>query len=457
MPAEQTFNAVAEQAPAMLWRSDVAGRCVYLNKAQRQFWGLSQADVASFTWGATLLAEDADQVYGPFAEGMRTQTAFKCEGRYRRADGAIRILETHAEPLFDAEGVFIGMAGVNHDRTEERLAQTERAESEARLRTLADNLPSGMIYQIITSADGSHRRFAFVSSRCEELNGVTAEAAMADPGLLYNRIAPAHRDGFVAAEAEAQRAFKSFEYDAPMGDPPRWFRIASTPRRLANGDVAWDGVQVDIHDLKTADERQRLLMSEMSHRMKNILSTVISIASQTGRSAPSVGHFNDSFQARLRALSKSHDLLWRDASDSADLREILESELGPYKAEARGLSLTGDDVRLSGRAAVGMALVVHELATNAAKYGAYAGHGALDVSWSVDRGVAGVAVTLNWIERIEGERAPVDANPGGFGSKLIDAILRGDLGGSIVNNFTDQGLRAELKFFARGVARVERG
>jgi PAS domain S-box-containing protein len=460
LQAEETFSAVAEHVPAMLWRGDVTGKCVYLNKAQREFWGLAEADVAAFTWGTTLLPEDTEKVFDPFSEGMRTQSAFKCEGRYRRADGAIRILETHAEPLFDANGVFMGMAGVNHDRTDERLAQAGFSESEARLKRLADNLPSGMIFQIVTSADGSSHRFSFVSSRCEQLNGVTAEQAVADPHMLYNLIAPDHREAFRAAEAEARRAFASFEYDTPMrprGGPVRWFRIASTPRKLANGDTVWDGVQVDIHDLKMADERQRLLMSEMSHRMKNILSTVISIASQTGRSAPSVAQFNASFQARLQALSKSHDLLWRDASDSADLRDILESELDPYKGEARGLMLRGEPVRLSGRAAVGMALVVHELATNAAKYGAYAGRGSLDVSWVVDRSTPGVQVVMSWQERVTGQHAPVAANPSGFGTKLIDAILRGDLGGSISSDFTNEGLHAELRFLAQGADRLRRG
>jgi PAS domain S-box-containing protein len=447
---DESFASVAEHAPAMLWRGDENGRCVYLNRAQRDFWGVPADQVAAFTWSSTLLPEDTDNVFGPFAEGMREHRPFRCEGRYRRADGAIRILETRAEPRFGADGTFTGMVGVNLDVTDERHAQAELSESEARLRTLADNLPYGMIFQIITSADGSSRRFSFVSSRCETINGVKAEAAIADPTSLYSLIDPTFREGFAAAEQAALETLRPFEFDAPMrhtNGSVRWFRIASAPRRLGNGDVAWDGVQIDIDDVKHADRRRVLLLNEMRHRIKNLLSTVIAIAAQAGRSAPSIEAFNKSLQARLMALSKSHDLLLRDETDSADLRDILEAELRPYATNSdfeRTLSLTGAPVRLGGRAALGLALVVHELATNAAKYGAYSRGGALDVSWAPARDDDGTII-LSWLER----GGPIVEKPNrrGFGSVLIET-LSSDLGGAIAFDFTPNGLRAELRFLA---------
>jgi PAS domain S-box-containing protein len=318
---DESFASVAEHAPAMLWRGDEHGKCVYLNRAQREFWGVSDDGVESFSWSSTLLPEDAEKVFGPFSQGMAAQKAFQCEGRYRRADGVIRILATSAEPRFDASGRFTGMIGVNRDVTEERQAQGDLADSEA---------------------------------------------------------------------------------------------------------------------------RRRLLMREMSHRMKNMLSTVISIASQTARSASSIEAFQTSFQARLRALSKSHDLLLRDASDSADLREILEAELRPYADSARALTLEGDPVGLSGRAALGFALVVHELATNAAKYGPFAASGSVDVVWRDEDG----AIVLHWRES---GGAPVSAPVRqGFGSRLIAAVVKNDLGGVIETDFSSGGLVATLRFARQG-------
>lgn len=429
----------------MLWRGDAAGKCVYLNRAQRRFWGVANDGIDSFTWSSTLLPEDAEKVFGPFGEGMAKQQPFECEARYRRADGAIRILRTHAEPRFDATGAFSGMIGVNVDVTDERRAQTELADNEARLRALADNLPFGMVYQIVRDENGV-RRFSYVSSRCKELNGVDAEAAMADPTLLHSQILEEDREAFVAAESAAFAEQRPFEAEARIRKPDgevRWQKVASSPRTQADGSVVWDGVQIDIHDAKIADQRRALLMKEMSHRIKNNLSTVLSIAAQTGRSATSYDGFSKSFQARLLAMAKSHDLLMRDASDTAELRDILSAELTPYQADTglvRTLTLEGEPVRLSGRAAVGLALVIHELATNAAKYGAYAGAGALDVRWEVE----GPFVVFAWRER----GGPPASKPEktGFGSRLIEGIVRGELGGEVESRFTPEGFEADLRF-----------
>ncbi len=448
--ANESFASVAEYAPAMLWRGDAAGKCVYLNRAQRTFWGVADDGVASFTWSSTLLPEDAHLVFEPFTRGMERREPFTCEARYRRFDGATRILATSAQPMFDAAGQFTGMVGVNVDVTDERRAQTKLAESEARLRSLADNLPFGMIYQIVRDEAGV-RRFSYVSSRCKELNGIEPEAAMSNPALLHSQILSEDFEGFSAAEAAAFAAMKPFEAEARIRKPDgevRWYKVASAPRALSDGSIVWDGVQTDIHDAKMAEERQRLLMTEMGHRIKNNLSTVLSIAAQTGRSAKSYEAFHASFQARLMALAKSHDLLLRDASDSADLREILEAELRPYSAEActRSLALEGAPLRLQARAAVAMTLVVHELATNAAKYGAYANaDGAISVAWSVgDDGSA----TLSWRER-GGSMVSVPNKPG-FGSRLIESVVRGELEGSVTTRFGPDGFEADLTFRPAG-------
>lgn len=446
LAADESFASVAEYAPAMLWRGDAAGKCVYLNRAQRAFWGVPDDGIDTFTWASTLLPEDAEKVFGPFSLGMEKREAFTCEARYRRADGAIRILRTHAEPRFDASGAFTGMVGVNVDVTDERRAQTELAENEARLRALADNLPYGMVFQIVRKPDGD-RRFAFVSSQCKALNGIDADVAVADPASLYNLILPEFQDSFAAAEAEAARTLSNFEHEVMMrraDGEVRWFRIASAPRSLANGDVVWDGVQVDIHDARAAEERRRMLMKEMSHRIKNNLSIVLSIAAQTGRSAASYDAFSASFQSRIHALAKSHDLLMRDALDAASLREILEAELEPYRGDvsARALVMEGPPVLLSGRSAVSMALVVHELATNAAKYGAYSGDGSIEVCWSADG--AGAPVTLRWRER-GGPKVSKPAKAG-FGSRLIEGIVRGELGGSLETRFEPDGFEAYITF-----------
>ncbi|MEI9887921.1 MAG: PAS domain S-box protein [Rhizomicrobium sp.] len=115
---EDWFRLVAETAPVMLWMGDAHGKCVYLNKALRDFWGV--AELGGFDWSGTVHPDDRDTLYTPFSKAMQAQTGFSVEARYRRADGVYRILSTQAQPRFGAGGEFLGMIGANADVTETR-------------------------------------------------------------------------------------------------------------------------------------------------------------------------------------------------------------------------------------------------------------------------------------------------------------------------------------------------
>ena len=112
------FVPIAEATPAMLWLGDTEGRCVYLNKAQREFWGVTPEELPRFSWASRLLEEDQARVAAQVAEANRAVTPFEVVARYRRADGAVRVLKTRAEPRFAPNGEFLGMVGVNIDITD---------------------------------------------------------------------------------------------------------------------------------------------------------------------------------------------------------------------------------------------------------------------------------------------------------------------------------------------------
>ncbi len=109
------FVPLAEVLPAMLWIGDETGRCVYLNRALRDFWGVALEDVADFSWTTTLLPQDADELFAVFRRAMGRREAFETTARYRRADGAVRTLRTTAEPRFGPNGEFLGMVGINRE------------------------------------------------------------------------------------------------------------------------------------------------------------------------------------------------------------------------------------------------------------------------------------------------------------------------------------------------------
>lgn len=131
--SEERFRLVAERAPVMLWMGDAAGRCLYLNKAQRDFWGVDFDDFQRFDWGTTVHPDDSGSLYERFSVAMAEHIPFTVTARYRRSDGTYRLIETHAEPRLGADGEFLGMIGVNVDITEVREAQSRLEELNATL------------------------------------------------------------------------------------------------------------------------------------------------------------------------------------------------------------------------------------------------------------------------------------------------------------------------------------
>ena len=120
---EEICRAVAENSPAMLWMGDQNAKCVFLNQALRDFWGVDPQDLSSFSWGSTTHPDDGERLAGPFTKAMAERIPFIVEARYRRADGEYRTLRTQANPRFDREGNFLGMTGVNTDITDQLVAE----------------------------------------------------------------------------------------------------------------------------------------------------------------------------------------------------------------------------------------------------------------------------------------------------------------------------------------------
>lgn len=120
---EELCRAIAENSPAMLWMGDQNGKCVFLNQAQRDFWGVDPEDLSAFDWGSTLHKDDLEKLSVPFVKAMADHTPFSVEARYLRADGQYRTMRTDARPRFDGNGTFLGMTGVNTDITDRLVAE----------------------------------------------------------------------------------------------------------------------------------------------------------------------------------------------------------------------------------------------------------------------------------------------------------------------------------------------
>jgi len=207
------------------------------------------------------------------------------------------------------------------------------------------------------------------------------------------------------------------------------------------------GVLVDITDLKAAEQRQRLLFDELNHRVKNTLAIVQSLAQHTQRSKSDPVEFTRAFGDRIMSLSRAHDVLAQTAWEGASLDKIAKAVLEPFAGPACRIVITGEAVHLPASTTITFALMLNELATNAAKYGALSTNvGRVEIGWTVSPPVAGgegLIVDLIWQERDGPPVSPPEHR--GFGSRLLAASAQ-QIKGELEAQFAPGGLRVRIRF-----------
>ncbi|MBD1549562.1 CHASE domain-containing protein [Roseibium aggregatum] len=194
---------------------------------------------------------------------------------------------------------------------------------------------------------------------------------------------------------------------------------------------------------KTVQEKD-LMLQEMKHRIKNSIARVLAIARQTAANSDTIDEFSDSFTARLNAMANAQDMLTRSHWQRADLRELLNTELEQVFGNSTGEDkITGPKVLLDERTTQALGLTFHELATNALKYGGIStNNGDLHVNWAITGSGKSKRLQLDWIETSAGTIGEPEGT--GFGSRLIDANIRGELGGTIDRSFHPDGMTVRM-------------
>lgn len=238
----------------------------------------------------------------------------------------------------------------------------------------------------------------------------------------------------------------SGEYRVKGFDPPRWLsaRGRVVERDAEGRPTLVFGVNYDITERKAGDQRQRLLLRELNHRVKNTLATVQALATQTVRHARQPNEFLEAFRARLRALGVAHSLLSDHEWRGIGIRDLVRLELQPFDdAERPRISVHGPEVFLSPDQTLGLSLILHELASNALKYGALSvAEGTVSVKWVV-RGEKGARrLHFSWTERGGPKVDPPSHH--GFGSILIRRSLAKVLSSEVRHEFPPEGVTAEI-------------
>ena len=215
-------------------------------------------------------------------------------------------------------------------------------------------------------------------------------------------------------------------------------------RLIENGKVSVLGINADITQRKTAEEHGAFIMRELDHRVKNVLAIILSVAQTTGKQAATVDEFVSSFSQRLHAMARTHSLLADARWQGASLRQLVEDELAHSIVDGH-VEIEGPDVAVSPSSAQGLSMALHELSTNALKYGALSVEGGkVVIGWRVSSEGDQPKLEFDWVE----SGGPVVKQPEnrGFGSTVIERILRTQLLAQSEIRYEPAGLEVHCRF-----------
>lgn len=364
-------------------------------------------------WGETTAGQAV-------AAGERSAAASVVVGADRRRVA----VEVRASPLLDEDGRIAGAIVVIKEGFEPDTALARLA---AIVASSEDAIVSKTLDGVVTSwNDGATRIF-----------GYSAEEMIGQPIIVL--IPPdlhGEEDDILARLRRGERV-AHFDTERLTRDGRRVaISVAISPIRNSAGEIVGASkVARDITERKRAEETQRLLVGELNHRVKNILATVQAIARQSLRSEPSPAAFLASLNGRVQALALAHDILVAGDMQRADLADLVRAEVEPAGCDAR-MGWSGPPVLIDSRTALQLALVLHELATNARRHGALAvPEGRLAVTWTTLEADGGRELALDWSETGTGQRR--ESWLRGFGTTLIERSLASNGGRTSMRNVPD--------------------
>ncbi|MGV3651628.1 MAG: PAS domain-containing protein [Devosia sp.] len=380
----------------------------------------------------------------------------RMEYRLVQPDGATVWVVASGKVIHDADGKAVRFPGIVVDISDQKAIAGALAESEARFRTLADTMPQ-MVWS--TQADGYHDYF---NARWYEFTGMPAGST---DGAGWNGMF--HPD-------DQGRAWQVWRHSLATGEPYRieyrlrhrsgeyrWVLGQALPIRDEYGRIMrWFGTCTDIHEGKLIAEERDMVAQELSHRIKNIFSVITGIVSLSARTRPEAKEFADQLRARIFALGRAHDFVRphsrasAGASVAASLKSLITELLSPYQQQGgrERVIFEGQDAPIDEGAATPLALLFHEMATNAAKYGALSTEQGVIRVRSV---IEGDDCHLTWKE-VGGPPTLAAPTGQGFGSRLITLSVEGQLRGSMERVWDDDGLRVELRLPLASLSRSAR-
>jgi PAS domain S-box-containing protein len=441
--SRERLALLVERTPLGVIVWDTQGRVVEWNPGAERIFGYTGAEAAGRRFDFIVPDHAREEVEAAWRALVNRQGGVRGTNDNADRNGRIIRCEWYNATLVGHDGRVVGVASVVQDVTDREAAAEALRRSEVRYRRLFDtNLDAIFVTDgagVVTEANDAacallgRARGAMVGRRLGEAispvrGGDWARGARSRPGV------PAAAGEVEIVRADGERRF--IEYTSSPVMPGQVMTIVR-----------------DVTERRRAERRQATMMAELDHRVKNNLAAVLSLAEQSARGAASVEAFVSTLIGRIRAMARMHSALAGGRWEGAALRQLVRQSLEAYMLHGDGdgeregrIVARGPEVWIPARAVSPLAMALHELATNAAKYGALrAPIGRVDIAWTVEEGAdgSGPRLSLLWTES-GGPRvaAPVKA---GFGTQLIRGGIAYELRGNVVLEFPPEGARCRIE------------
>lgn len=434
----EELRTFLDALPTGLMLTDAARNATYVNKTLTEIWRgreeLSKPEDWNKyeAWRASTGERLSDEDW-PLARAVATGEPQPVEElKFRRFDGTIGYMLVSATPLLDAAGRTLSAVAIAQDVSVWRAAEAQAQRETSLLRKLGDITPD---YLFVKDREG---RLLYANS-----------AVVASIGRDWSEIAGRteaewHHDPQEAAAIHAndERIMSSgvsetLEEIYTSAGRTAVVRATKTPITDDSGRViGLAGVGVDVTGEHEAQAHLQLLVNELNHRVKNTLAIVQAMARNAFHGIETARPAYIAFEDRLMAVAAAHDLLSEGRWAGASMRDVIRSTCGPHAVER--FDIEGPDIQISPRVALSISMAVHELCTNATKYGALKGRGRISIEWALD----GDELSLAWIER----GGPTVSAPTrtGFGSRMIHQAISALPDGRVHTAFESEGFQCRL-------------
>lgn len=440
------------------WDWDVTNNSV---TADARFAELYNLDPVQATIGlpiesflAAIHPNDAERVGQEINAALATGSFYQSEYRLVKGETVVWVLAS-GRPRLNADGQAVRFPGVVVNITEQRQVAEALSDSELRFRTLADSMPQ-MVWS--TLPDGYHD---YYNARWYEFTGVPEGST--DGEGWNNMFHPDDQDRAWAIWRESLRTGDPYQVEYRLrhhSGKYRWVLGRALPIRDAQGTILrWIGTCTDIHESRHAAAERELVAQELSHRIKNIFAVLTGIISLSARNHPEAKAFADQLRQRIYALGEAHDFVRPHSHLSGApagqglLSALIERLMRPYSdGDQPRVTFEGDDSTIDDASATPLALLFHELATNASKYGALSHDGGRVLI----KGSAGEATyRLTW-EEIGGPTVVQPQAQSGFGTRLVQMSVEGQMRGKLTRQWLPDGLVVDVSLPREALTRSSR-